>query len=83
MASISRFCTNGCPYGAEGAICFLQQRTTCPIDEMYHKLKQYEAEGQRCAWCSNAKNEPSGRWIAQGHCGECPQFCPACEAPKK
>lgn len=82
MANELTYCANGCPYGADGAICFLKRTLTCPIDAMYQKLTQYESEGQRCTWCSNAKLEPNGRWIAQGHCGECPKFCPACEAPK-
>ena len=66
MQKDTLYCANGCPYGVDGAICFLRQTLDCPINAMYQKLKQYETEGQRCAWCSNARKEPSGRWIAQG-----------------
>lgn len=83
MSKDGFFCDNGCPYGAEGLVCFVKDVASCPVNLLYAKVKLYESQGDRCAWCSNASaTDPSGRWIAQGHCGECPKYCPACSAPK-
>ena len=75
------FCDNGCPYGAKDAVCFLQ-RKGCPIDELYQELKTYKAHGERCVHCSNARVDPTGRYISM-FCGQCPKFCPACDAPRE
>lgn len=78
-----RYCDNGCPYGQSGVLCLLSRQLSCPIDQMYQNILVYQSGETRCAWCSRASDKsPSSRWPAQGHCGQCPQFCPACEAPR-
>ena len=83
----NRYCNTGCPYGAPGVVCLLD-KSACPIDAMYQKLKNIEANGPHCEYCSNYRRDRDGKWIAlggcgAGNCGQCPHYCPACSAPKK